>query len=249
MTETGERRVLPLPDGSTAELNTATRVKMHFTSESREVIFLGGEALFAVVHEANRPFKVRIGSISVEDLGTTFNIRSDDAVGTTISVLEGSVRVNTASPFTQTPGSSDRGANSSSETDLVEGYEATLPRSPPISVSPIPVQIRCLSPGELTHRMAWTRGQLEVIPDAPLGQVIRELNRYQRRKIVLGDSALENLSIGGVFDTMKDNHAAVIVRLLKGKVALDVDQSNPKVIRLMRRSPLEPARANDHSID
>src|SRR5882757_2873769 len=47
-TEIGERRVLPLPDGSTVELNTATRVKVHFTAETREVILLWGEAMFAV---------------------------------------------------------------------------------------------------------------------------------------------------------------------------------------------------------
>src|SRR6185437_14486108 len=46
----GERRFLPLEDGTTIELNTRSIVEVEITSRTRRVTLLAGEAVFNVRH-------------------------------------------------------------------------------------------------------------------------------------------------------------------------------------------------------
>ncbi len=53
-----------------------------------------GEALFTVVHEANRPFEVVAGGERIRDLGTRFNVYAEPG-RVVVAVLEGQVDVTT----------------------------------------------------------------------------------------------------------------------------------------------------------
>lgn len=49
------------------------------------------------------------------------------------------------------------------------------------------------------HRLhAWTRGKL-IFRDRPLAEVVTELNRYSKARIVLRSNRVENLRVSGVF--------------------------------------------------
>lgn len=234
----GERRVLPLADGSTLEMNTETAVKLHFTATGREVTLLTGEAFFNVVHDPVRPFSVRVGPISVQDLGTTFSVRTNSHE-TVISVFEGTVRLRGSLPLKMAPGASMESARTFSGMDVTRASSATARLVLRGKISSVEVQITALSAHELDRRMAWTRGELVIEPPEPLGEIVQELNRYHRRQLVLGDPTLATVRLGGVFDTSRADYVRHIVNLLSDEIALDVDESDPSVIRLVRRPPKE----------
>lgn len=74
----GRRVRIVFSDGSTMLLNSGSRVRYpeEFGSKKREVFLLEGEALFEVVHEADRPFIVTSGRVQTLVLGTVFNVSS-----------------------------------------------------------------------------------------------------------------------------------------------------------------------------
>jgi transmembrane sensor len=85
-----------LPDSSHVWLNAASSIRFPtaFNGSSREVT-VTGEAYFEVAHNANKPFRVKSGSQTIEVLGTHFNVKAyADEEFTKTTLLQGSVRLN-----------------------------------------------------------------------------------------------------------------------------------------------------------
>lgn len=94
-TSTGSQYKLTLPDGSRVWLNASSSVKypVAFTGEER-VVSVTGEAFFEVAKDPKKPFRVKVGEMLIDVLGTSFNVNAYDnepLVKTTL--LEGSVKV------------------------------------------------------------------------------------------------------------------------------------------------------------
>lgn len=147
-----------LPDGSLAVLGPASQltVERGYDQEDRE-IELAGQAMFDVRHDDARPFRVRAGGTVIQDLGTTFIVRSDDA-GVRVAVTLGSVVVQDTG---QTPAADRRAVLRAGDRATVEpGGRATVER------------------GAVTDDdVSWTRGRL-VFANAPLAHVRAELRRW-----------------------------------------------------------------------
>jgi transmembrane sensor len=82
-----------LPDGSTVLLTAGSHAtwSVDFGTASRE-IQLHGEALFDVVHDAARPFRVRTRDAVAEDIGTRFVVRAwPELMRVDVAVEEGIV--------------------------------------------------------------------------------------------------------------------------------------------------------------
>lgn len=90
-TKNGERSTVELADGSSIQLNSATRVKYSksYPHESR-MIYLSGEAFFKVVH-SNHAFIVLTSNTQTTVVGTEFNIWSRYQE-TRITVKKGKVK-------------------------------------------------------------------------------------------------------------------------------------------------------------
>lgn len=88
----GQRSDVLLPDGSRIRLNSASRVSYstEYGKTNRD-ISLDGEAFFEVAKNAELPFVVSTGNISVEALGTKFNVRSYRDGDETVTLVEGKV--------------------------------------------------------------------------------------------------------------------------------------------------------------
>lgn len=88
----GQRSDVLLPDGSRIRLNSASRVSYstEYGKTNRD-ISLDGEAFFEVAKNADLPFVVSTGNISVEALGTKFNVRSYGDGDETVTLVEGKV--------------------------------------------------------------------------------------------------------------------------------------------------------------
>lgn len=83
-----------LSDGSIITLNHYSSLQrpLEFNGKTREVTLQAGEAFFNVVHMAEKPFLVHIGSVEIKVLGTSFNIKKNGNQ-TVIDVATGKVLV------------------------------------------------------------------------------------------------------------------------------------------------------------
>ncbi|TSJ40529.1 DUF4974 domain-containing protein [Mucilaginibacter corticis] len=106
-TPRGGQWQLTLPDGSRVWLNAASSITFPamFSGQNRNVK-ITGEVYFEVVHNAAKPFNVTVGGLTIEDLGTHFNINAyDDEGSIKTTLLEGSVKVSSrAASTTLIPG-------------------------------------------------------------------------------------------------------------------------------------------------
>jgi ferric-dicitrate binding protein FerR (iron transport regulator) len=86
---------MTLADGSRVWLNAGSSITfpIAFVGNERKVS-ITGEAYFEVVHDASKPFIVSKGDMSVQVLGTHFNVNAyDDEDAVKVTLLEGSVKV------------------------------------------------------------------------------------------------------------------------------------------------------------
>lgn len=169
-TLSGER--LLLADGSTLYLDAGSRVRVEVTDKKRQLEVLSGRALFEVVHDPSRPFTVHAGGSRTVALGTVFQV---DVTGSRVQVMlaSGSVRVSAGSWQQQ----------------LQPGTELSWPGAR---------EYPTLRTVDATRATAWTQGRHN-FQDAPLREVVQELNRYDSTQLVLGDDRLGSLVVGGSF--------------------------------------------------
>lgn len=193
-TAVGEQRLLTLEDGSRIFLNTATRVAIRYTEQSRLVELDAGEALFDVAKQPHRPFIVRAGDRQVRAVGTSFVVRRDKE-RLAVTLVEGKVAVmpvplaeleNAAeSSSTHVP----RGAAGSAEIfTLTTGQRLVIPVNEPARVDTLSVD----------RATAWRRGQV-ILDDTPLANAVTEMNRYSAQKLVVESSGAGELIVSGLF--------------------------------------------------
>src|SRR5205809_6532572 len=82
-----------LPDGSTATLSPATRLRYNPTFALGREVHLAGEAKFDVKPSAVRPFIVKTEAAEITVTGTSFTVTGCERVATIVTVHEGVVRV------------------------------------------------------------------------------------------------------------------------------------------------------------
>jgi transmembrane sensor len=177
-TRTGETRVVTFEEGSVAYLNTQTEVRWMGDERDRRVELVQGEALFDVVHDESRPFRVMLGDSEIQVLGTRFNVRRkvDDEV--VVTVLEGTVKVRGYSS----------GATSSDWTRTLHADEGMKYR--PIGLIEEPHQTVALD------SVAWRGGKV-TFSGKPLAEVVEDLTRYTDQRIQIRDASIANTNVGG----------------------------------------------------
>jgi transmembrane sensor len=88
-TAPGEHRTVTLADGSRVEMNGGTRLTLD-RADPRMASLERGQAIFRVVHHADRPFEVRSGGVVLQDVGTVFDV-SRAGAELRVAVAEGEV--------------------------------------------------------------------------------------------------------------------------------------------------------------
>jgi transmembrane sensor len=194
-TAPGERRVVVLPDGSTAELGPASAIALRYTATERRVELLSGLAYFTAAPRQGgerRPFVVEAARGTARALGTQFTVdRFSDSVE--VIVIEHEVEV--AAP-------------------AADGRERQVVLSPGQSVRYAGAGLASVQAINLEQALAWQRDRL-VFDRVPLDHVVAELNRYRRGRIMIGNAALAARTVSGVFDTADPDAAlATIAREL-----------------------------------
>ena len=177
VTATAELRTIRLQDGSEVTLAPDSAVAVSFEPGERRVRLLRGEAFFAVTPDKQRPFKVAARSVQASVLGTSFDVRLEDAA-VTVAVREGRVLVEA--------------------TDDTTNRGETLQAGQVVRVAGKGTFVRTTE--EPTMIAAWRQGQL-YMTNRPLGDAVNEIRRYFPGTIIVTDAALETLPTTGVFDT------------------------------------------------
>lgn len=176
-TTVGERRIAALPDGSSVELNSRTRLTVRFDAAGRQVNLIEGEAIFSVAKDAGRPFVVDAGLGTATVTGTRFDVRRD-ADELRVVVESGSVRV------------AGREDAADSAVMVEPGHAARVNGLGRVQAP------RAVT---LESALAWRAGQI-VFSDTDLGSAVREVSRYRAQPIVLATGkGLADLRLTSVF--------------------------------------------------
>lgn len=187
-TDVGERRTVLLADGSQVELNTASRLRVDYSGQHREVRLMAGEALFQVARDASRPFVVHAGGASVRALGTEFNVRMRARDVVEVTVTEGVVAVEGAAVDEQV----DEDAVAPPARTFTAGEAAMVGYG---AVAPLVLDLDALG-----QRTAWRRDVIELRGET-LDQAVAEFNRYRAIPLVVGDARIASIRVGGTFAT------------------------------------------------
>ncbi|WP_263143677.1 FecR family protein [Pseudomonas sp. RIT-PI-AD] len=184
-TQTGERRLIELADGSRVWLNSDSALSEDFSPGLRRLRLLRGEALFEVAKDPARPFVVEAAGGRVRAVGTRFDVDSRGP-RVRVDVSEGVVQVDSAG---------------GQPVSLAAGQRLSYrERGAPGAVQPL----------DLYSASAWQRGKL-IFNRRPLGEVLDELERYLPGRILLTDRDLGRHRVSGVFDL--DDPAALLTTL------------------------------------
>lgn len=207
----GEQRSITLADGSHIELNTGSKLRIHFTDSERQVNLLDGQAYFRVAKDHARPFVVTSDNARVRAVGTQFDVYRKKNE-TTVTVLEGTVAVLPSAALLRS-GSAPPDSGTANTT----GSAAALThRSEPSEVLEKIQREILLAAGEqaivtaqatalpakpdITAATAWTHKSL-VFQSAPLSEVAEEFNRYNQRRLIIQSPQLYDFHITGIFSS------------------------------------------------
>jgi transmembrane sensor len=183
-TAAGERRMVTLADGSTVELAGGSALSVSFGKDQRLLRLLAGEAFFTVAADPARPFVVEAGEGRVRALGTAFDVKmSGESV--TVTVMEHRVEVSTGP---------DR------RIELAQGQQVRY----------VARELQAPRPADIRVADAWRRDRL-IFQDAPLGEVVADLERARGGRIVLTDSRLRALPVTAVFDARQADLALATI--------------------------------------
>lgn len=203
-TEVGGRELVTFADGTQIELNTNTSLRARMTTAERTIWLDRGEAYFQVKHNPAQPFIVYAGNRRITDLGTKFLVRSNPA-RLEVALIQGRVRV----------GSADA---SSQGILLVPGDEAVATATS--------FAVTKQSQQHLSDQLGWRNGAL-TFRYTTLAEAVKELNRYNSRKLVISDPAVGNLKIYGTFQ-LRD--VDVFARAVRDALGLRVSDNGNEIL-------------------
>ena len=209
-TDIGEQRSILLEDGSNVELNAKSRIRVHITSQAREIELLDGEALFRVAPDTTRPFTVRTHDTSVRAIGTQFDVYRKDS-GTTVSVVEGRVAI-----LVKQSRQSDRPVEPEATTLLSAGDQVIVTARE--AVRP--------PRGDVPAITAWTQRQI-VFHATTLSEVCEQFNRYNRKQLIIEDPELQSVRVSGVFSTTDPTS---LLRFLQERIQLVMTEKDGRIV-------------------
>ena len=211
--ERGAHGALTLSDGSRVRLDAGSTLRYPKAfADGERTIHLNGEGFFEVTSDAGRPFVVHAGDAVVEVLGTEFNVRAWDAERrVTVAVAAGKVALGAEGDARET-------------VEIGVGQMSTLPNGGQPS-SP--------RPADIERHLAWMQREA-FFDDAPLHEVLHQLQRWHSVRFVLGDSSMasEQLTLHIQSQSLED-----VLELISGLTGLEYERMDGSV-RLSLTDPL-----------
>jgi len=204
-TSIGEIRTIRLADGSQVTLDTATLLRVTFTSGSRRLALERGRARFRVVPDDQRPFVVTVPGGEVIARSSHFDV-SVTQTPPEVAAIEGMVELRSAS-------NSEAGSQLLAAGQRVELGDRSAAK--PISAA----------------EARWPSGMLG-LDATPLGDAVAAINRYNVVQVRLADQRLARLAVTGAF---RVGDPQAFARAVAAMFDLHVDRSDGAVIILAPR--------------
>ncbi|MGJ7501657.1 FecR family protein [Variovorax sp. ZT5P49] len=168
--------------GSQLDLAPQSAIDVALYRQHRAVDMAHGEVRFEVARDADRPFRVRTRSATIEVVGTAFTVR-DRGGPITVGVEHGHVRVH-VSPRNESAGTGEE-AIDLRVGDLLEIDDDRA------------AAVRQTDTAALS---AWRNGWL-VFENTPLGDALAAVNSYRARPIVSTNPRIDAMRLSGRFRT------------------------------------------------
>ncbi|OEC35387.1 FecR family protein [Pseudomonas cuatrocienegasensis] len=208
-TEVGQQRLITLSDGSHVQLDTDTALDINFAVANRHISLARGEAYFDVQHNPQRPFIVDAGFGQIRVLGTAFSVRRD-ADNIWVTVTRGKVQVSSNAVHKPLYLTANQQLHFS-ETD----------RDPHINHV------------DTEQVLAWRTGQIQY-ENGSLGEVLQQLQRYDRRYWIIDKELADSLRIS---TSINLNNIDEWLKGLQTTLPLKVTQLGP-IVWLRRNQTL-----------
>lgn len=171
----GERLTVSLTDGSTAILNTHSRLSVAYSKAERQLVVESGQVFFEVAKDKDRPFVVLAADQAVTAHGTAFDVRIREN-SVQVALLEGVVSV------------AARGAGGRRSSVRLRPNEMLTASGPE----------KLVRTADVERLTSWRDGFI-MFDDEPVEEAVAEINRYTARPIVLADERVGRLRISGAF--------------------------------------------------
>lgn len=171
-TGVGERRSLKLADGSMVELDADSALSVSFSAGQRRIQLHRGRAFFQVASDPARPFVVVANTGEIRALGTAFSVKIAPAGLVQVAVSEHAVAVSCG------------GETARVDEGRALAYDAG--------------GIGQMAPVDIVSQLGWRQDRL-FFQEAPLREVVADLDRYRPGRILILDADLADLPVTGFF--------------------------------------------------
>jgi transmembrane sensor len=200
-TDVGERKSIQLANDAELALNTRSTVHVDPNPKSRSVVLERGEVIFNALDD---PWVLRCDDLEIKVVSAKIHVRYEAMDSSSrLNVIEGQVSVRRAAQVESSlPGYSHF------DPIVVRAGEYLMIRA---SLG-APERF---NPAEVRRRRAWMQGVLILQGDS-LKDAVAELNRYNKRRLVIGDDSITRLVLGGTFDVTRIDEFAESLNKLFG---------------------------------
>ncbi len=234
-TDTGQQMQITLPDGSQAILGARSRLTVAYTPASRNLRLEQGEAFFSVHKNHRWPFRVHVLNDVVTAVGTQFDVRTiNNRID--VSVAEGVVQVNADTPAAPSSTLAQDSQTRRGGAQLVrvrsgETFSFLSRGEDRALASPLVTRI------DPRNAAQWRNGWL-IYRDEPLREVLTDVARYSKRRIVVTDPArITQRFTGAVY---KDSIAEWMQSLAKAFPVAVTERSSEFVVAPRPASAAQP---------
>lgn len=198
-TASGEIRSFTLSDGSRLILDADTVVQIAISGKARHAVLDHGRARFEIAAKDQLPFTVAASGGEVIAGEGRFDV-SATGDGVRVTAIDRPVKMR------------PDGANAPAQV-LAAGKQAEL--GPSAAATPAP-----------RGQGQWVNGVLQ-LDNAPLGEAVAQINRYNATQVELRDPALARLPVSGAFEVHQPLRFA---RTVAAALDLSLDQQGPKLV-------------------
>ncbi|GFE80514.1 iron dicitrate transporter FecR [Steroidobacter agaridevorans] len=230
ITQIGEQRSITLPDGSTMELNSRSKVRVRYSDHERALELLEGQALFRVAKNPSRPFIVTSDGTRVRAVGTQFDVNKKRE-GTVVTVVEGRVSVLTDVSDVRVDAIAVNVTESMPQLPHESGAGAGILLAAGEQMSVSDKAAEKIQQPDVARAIAWTQKQL-VFKAATLTEVAEEFNRYNQRQLIVQDPELYEFHISGVFAS---TDPGALLQFLRERAGVHVVESDSAIYLTKQR--------------
>ena len=216
ITAVGQQQVRVLRDGTRVVLNTDTRIEVNYDEHMRRVRLVRGEAWFEVSKHPTWPFLVSAGGQEIRALGTSFIVRHDNDQDLSVTLVDGRISV--------APVAADGEAPPQPPQILIPGQRLVISRH----------HAPAVDRPELSRVTAWERGRVE-FDETPLEDATTEMNRYTTTRLIVPDTEVAQLRIGGVF---RAGDSDEFVKVVTAAFGLRAERNGDDIV--LSRSTTQP---------